>query len=575
MRENIGIRILLTSVCKPYGVSSEDAEALGMQMELLNNQLTREQHVHSPRANHWTFPLYFLAENVSVPSTVLDFPSWREFQRELRRGYTHVGISFIQTNVLKAKRMAEYIRAHFPTTKIILGGYGTSLPDLAARVPHDAVCPGEGIRWLRAYFGEDPDAPIRHPVMHGVVSKQVYGYRGVSTDSAVIFPGLGCKTGCFFCATSAKFDRQYIPFLPTGKSIFDLCRQAEETLGVNEFAVIDENFLKEPERARELLREMELQDKHYHFWVFASAEALRDVGVDFLVRLGVCAVWMGLETRAEVFGKLRDIDVRGLIGELQAKGISVMSSSILFMEHHDRTSLQDDIEWAIGMDTDLHQFMQLTPLPGTPLYDRYRREGKLLPEFPPTKLSGQLALAFHHPHFRSEEARALTRQAFRRKYHIGGPGIVNLARTAFDGYERAVRDVAARTAQGVGWNPQTLQYDRRNGPATDPYMLARVEFRRQRAREFRPILLSAWLFSPNRAARRKCRNLIHRYRQVFGRASARERLGAYLLCATAAVEFVRHLLARTAGHEAYIRQPPSRRLEYVGPAGQRRKVIPS
>jgi len=30
MNENKGIRILLTTVCKPYGVSTKDAEALGM-----------------------------------------------------------------------------------------------------------------------------------------------------------------------------------------------------------------------------------------------------------------------------------------------------------------------------------------------------------------------------------------------------------------------------------------------------------------------------------------------------------------------------------------------------------------
>jgi len=75
MTEKPWSRILLTTVCKPYGVSTKDAEALGMQMELLNNQVTRGQHVHSPRASFWTFPLYFLAENISIPATVLDFPS--------------------------------------------------------------------------------------------------------------------------------------------------------------------------------------------------------------------------------------------------------------------------------------------------------------------------------------------------------------------------------------------------------------------------------------------------------------------------------------------------------------------
>ncbi len=573
MSESIGTRILLTTVCKPYGVPDEGAEALGMQMELLNNQLTREQHVHSPRASFWTFPLYFLAENISVPATVLDFPSWREFRREIHNGYTHVGISFIQTNALKARRMAEYIRAHCPMTKILLGGYGAGLPDLAELVPHDAVCHGEGIRWLRAFFGEDPAAPIRHPVMHGVISKHLYGLRVASTDSAVMFPGLGCRNGCFFCATSAKFDRQYIPLLPTGRSVFDLCREAEEALGVREFAVIDENFLKEPERARELLREMERHGTSYQFWIFASAEAIMRVGVDFLVRLGVCAVWMSVETEADIFEKLRGIDVRGLIRELQSKGISVMSSSILFMEHHDRKSLNDDIEWAVGMDTDLHPFMPLTPLPGTPPYARYKREGKLIPGFPYSKLSGQNVLAFHHPHFRSEEARGLTRRAFRRKYEVGGPGVVNMARTALDGYERAVADVAARREQGLCWDPETLHYDRRNGPAEDRYMRERIRFLRQRAREFRPILLAAWLFSPNRAARRRCLDLMKRHRGLFGRSSAREGFGACLLSVTGLFEFGRHLLARAVGREGVVRQPASRRLEYAGPAGGRREVI--
>jgi hypothetical protein len=573
MIKNASHRILLTTVCKPYGITTKDAEAIGMQMELLNNQLTREQHVHSPRASFWTFPLYFLAENISVPATVLDFPAWREFKRELTHGYTHVGLSFIQTNVLKAKRMAEYIRAHYPATKIILGGYGAGLPDLAALVPHDAVCHGEGIRWLRTYFGDDPGAPLRHPLMQGVVRKHVYGLPGNSTDSAVIFPGLGCMNGCFFCATSAKFGGQYIPLLDTGRSVFEHCREAEGKLGVREFAVIDDNFLKMKDRARDLLREMERHGKRYHFWIFASAEIIVEFGVDFLVRLGVNAVWMGLETQADIFGKLRGIDVRSLVRELQAKGISVMSSSILFMEHHDRQSLQADIEWAVGMDTDLHQFMQLTPLPGTPLYEQYKNQNKLIPEFPYTRLSGQNALAFYHPHFRSDEARELTRAAFRRKYDVGGPGLVNMARTALDGYERARQDVALRHTQGLAWNAETLRYERQDGGAEDGYMLGRVNFLYQRAREFRPLLLSAWLFSPNRAVRRKCWHLVQRHRRVFGRPSARERFGTGLLVVTATVEFCRHLLCRAMGREAVIRQPASRRFEYVGPVGARQKAV--
>ena len=61
--------------------------------------------------------------------------------------------------------------------------------------------------------------------------------------------------------------------------------------------------------------------------------------------------------------------------------------------------------------------------------------------------------------------------------------------------------------------------------------------------------------------------------RLFGRPSAREAFGSGLLVATAAFEFLRHLWARAAGRESVIRQPPSRRLEYAGPAGSRREVI--
>lgn len=68
-------KLLLTSVFGPYGKADGYAEGIGMQMELLNNQITREQGVHSPRINYWSYCLYLLAENISVPTTVLDFPS--------------------------------------------------------------------------------------------------------------------------------------------------------------------------------------------------------------------------------------------------------------------------------------------------------------------------------------------------------------------------------------------------------------------------------------------------------------------------------------------------------------------
>lgn len=48
-------RLLLTAVFGPYGVKDKYAEQTGMQMELLDNQITRGQGVHSPRRHTGPF----------------------------------------------------------------------------------------------------------------------------------------------------------------------------------------------------------------------------------------------------------------------------------------------------------------------------------------------------------------------------------------------------------------------------------------------------------------------------------------------------------------------------------------
>ena len=103
------MKLLLSSVFGPFAVDDRYGRKEN-RMELFHNQVTREQGIFSYRFNHHSFGLYLMAENVGVPTTVLDFPSLDDFRRELRKGYDHVGISFIVPNFEKARKMAEFFR---------------------------------------------------------------------------------------------------------------------------------------------------------------------------------------------------------------------------------------------------------------------------------------------------------------------------------------------------------------------------------------------------------------------------------------------------------------------------------
>lgn len=556
-------KVLFTSVFGPFGVKDEWGEELGMQMELLNNQVTRQQGVHSPRQSYLTFALYLLAENISVPSAVLDFPLWKDFVEELKNGYTHVAISFIVPNVHKVKRMADYIRALYPDVKIILGGYGTIIPELEKIVPHDACCRGEGVRWLRSYFGDNPNAPIFHPVLRNPVYSYIYGMPSKPRGS-VIFPGLGCENGCRFCITSHMFKKEHIPLLETGKEVFDVCARAEKEIEARNFMVLDENFLKHEKRSKGLLREMEKNLKPYVFVTFSSAENIKRMGVDFLVRCGISRLWVGVESKRNLHDKTKGIDLKELFAELRSKGIIVLASTILFHDHHDRNTINEEIDWVIDLDTDLVQFMNYHPWPGTPLFEDMVRENRLKNrDYRHQHGAGELN--FTHPNITSgKDQEEYLRMAFRKKYLRGGPAIVNMAETTLRGYLCAKKDHEDRMSQGMAWNSETMAYEKNQKRPSDPFMEARIKAIRDEALRYFPSLLPAFTFSPNQKSRLKVLSVYRQYIKAFGRPGAKDILKSVALTASASVELFRIILSRLNGHEGIIRQPQITRRYYSG-----------
>jgi radical SAM superfamily enzyme YgiQ (UPF0313 family) len=503
------VKVLLTSVFGPYGVDDEYGQA-SCRMELFHNQVTREQGVFSMRFFHESFGLHFLAENISVPTTVLDFPSEARFVEELRRGYDLVGISFIVANFAKAKRMAELVRRHAPHARIVLGGHGVQIPEVAEEIPHDHLCVGEGVRWLRGILGEDPKAPIRHPIRPATFGGRILGVP-VKDGSGHVMPGLGCPNGCRFCSTSHFFGRQYIPYLETGKQIFDLCVAIERALNVRRFFVMDENFLQHPERAEELLALMEKHGKTYRFNLFSSAENITKVGVDFLVRLGVVSLWLGVESKFEVYDKNRGVNFKTLVNDLRDHGISVLTSAILFLDQHDHRTIWEDIRFIVGLEPDLIQFMQLGPVPYTPLYRGMKATGRLLENVPYRHWHGQERIWFQHPHFKADETDRILTEAFRYEYDTLGPALMRMCDTYLRGY-------------------RTLASTR------DPFLAGRREALKRRAGKFRPFLAAARDHAHNETARELVGRLTDEYNDVFGRMTLRQQAQSQVVRGFAARE---------------------------------------
>jgi radical SAM superfamily enzyme YgiQ (UPF0313 family) len=435
-------RILLSSVFGPYAQDDEFGSRSINPMELYHNQVTRAQGGFSLRMFHRSWGIMMIQKNISAPCSVLDFPTRKAFARELTTNhYDIVGISSIIVNVGKVKEMCRMVRELSPESTIVVGGHVAAIPGLETMIDADHIVRGEGISWMRRYLGEDEHAPIRHPAIVSGIEARIMGIRlpdRKGATAATIIPSVGCPMGCNFCTTSSFFGGKgkFINFYETGDELFEVMCGIEAELKVKSFFVMDENFLLHRTRALRLLELMKQAGKSWELSIFASANAIRKYTMLQLVELGVSWVWMGLESPRSSYSKLQGEDIQQLTRELRQHGIRVQGSTIIGLEHHTPDNIVGEIESAVGYQTDFHQFMLYTPVPGTPLYQEMSDQGRLLANIDPADIHGQFKFNFRHAAISRDDSKRYLDWAFWRDFEKNGPSLFRMCQTMLLGWQR-------------------------------------------------------------------------------------------------------------------------------------------
>jgi len=439
--KGVRARVLLSSVFGPYAQDDEFGSRTINPMELYHNQVTRAQGSFSVRRFHRSWGILMIQENISAPCAVLDFPTRDAFARELTaHHYDIVGVSSIIVNVGKAREMCRMVRELSPHSTIVVGGHVAAIPGVERILDADHIVKGDGIEWMRRYLGEDPDAPILHPALSSGFDLRVMGVKipDKADASATIIASVGCPMGCNFCATSAFFGGKgkILNLYPTGEELFHLMEEAEASRNVKSFFIMDENFLLQRQRAMDLLSHMKAAGKSWAFNIFSSANAIRKYTYEELVELGVSSIWLGLESAQSGYAKLEGADTLQLTRELREHGIVLLGSTILGLEHHTPENIEEEIERAVAHQTDLHQFMLYTPVPGTPLYREMADQGRLLDDVDLADIHGQDRFNFRHAAISREQSKKFLEAAFQWDFERNGPSLFRVCRTTFRGWKR-------------------------------------------------------------------------------------------------------------------------------------------
>lgn len=196
----------------------------------------------------------------------------------------------------------------------------------------------------------------------------------------------GCPFRCEFCDIIVMFGRK-----PRTKPIELVARELDELRKHNVRPVffVDDNLIGNKPRAKELLRFLrDYQKKHNYWFEFGTEASLNLAQDDEMLRLFREAnfgwVFVGIESTDEESlletGKTQNTkqDILASVRKVYSYGIEVLAGFIIGFDND--TVRTFDEQYAFIMDSGIQSAMigLLTAIPKTPLYDRLKKENRLI-----------------------------------------------------------------------------------------------------------------------------------------------------------------------------------------------------
>ncbi len=208
----------------------------------------------------------------------------------------------------------------------------------------------------------------------------VHGYdlsRGAG-NTVPVQTSRGCPFNCTFCSVTKMFGRDY-RFRSTETVMAELRSYRNRYV-----FFYDDNFTANRPRAKELMRAMIHERLNIKWSAQVRCDAAADPELmDLMSQSGCYYVYTGLESVSpEVlkhYNKRQSVEqMEAAIRTFHDHRIRIHGMFIFGGDHDTSQSFRQTVSFARKNHIESCQFMILTPLPGTPLFEQLQEEGRLL-----------------------------------------------------------------------------------------------------------------------------------------------------------------------------------------------------
>ena len=220
-------------------------------------------------------------------------------------------------------------------------------------------------------------------VTHSRLSRESYIdrsiFRGLRYPAvAAVQIGRGCRYACDFCSIHAFYGSRV-----RHRPVAEVAAEIEST-GRRNVLIVDDNIFNDRERRWTLFRA--LIPLRVRWGCQVSIDITDDTALlDLMARSGCMAALVGFESldadnlrQMNKAWTLRHQNARTAIRSFHDRGIMVYGSFIFGYDRDTPDTIKRTVEFAVDARVFLANISPLTPTPGSRLYQRLQREGRLL-----------------------------------------------------------------------------------------------------------------------------------------------------------------------------------------------------
>lgn len=312
-----------------------------------------------------------------------------------------IGISSITSTAPRAFQLAK--RFHSMGIPVVMGGpHSTFLPEESLKYA-DYVVRGEGeetiveliehlesgislddIKGLSYRKGDafihNPARPLIQDLDSGPIPDLNVVHNWQKRTTIPIATSRGCPFGCKFCSVIQMFGRKY-----RFKSIERVIEEIKEVASRKaHIFFVDDNFAANKERTKALLKRLIAEDIRIEWSAQVRTDVARDAElVDLMAQTGCFTAFVGFESinphTLSLYNKQQKVDdIIECIKIFKKTSIGIHGMFVFGGDTDDIETIRSTQKFAKRLGINSVQFLMLTPLPGTPVFDELEKQGRII-----------------------------------------------------------------------------------------------------------------------------------------------------------------------------------------------------